>query len=97
MDNKICITVPNLVGARASVQDMFVAVNVSDFSSHIVEVDFRSTESIIQGACDEIVKQLIAFKAARVLFISASDRTENFLALAKRLRAEQGTFVSTFV
>lgn len=97
MSAKVKVVLPHLIGSRVSVQELMDDAVGNDLHSLIVEVDFTNTMSIIQGACDELVKQLIIRKASRVLFVSASERQERHLRLAKQLREKQGTFLSDFI
>lgn len=97
MPAKVKVSLPELVGSRARIQDLLDESTPADLQDTIVEVDFTETDSIIQGACDELVRQLIIRKASRVLFISASGRQERHVRLAKQLRLDQGTFLSDFI
>ncbi len=96
MSSIIAVPIPALMGSRVRVEELFNEYTADDLSDKIVEVNFQNTQSIIQGACDEIVRQLIRRKASRVFFLFASARTQTHLVRARTLRQEQGSFICDF-
>ena len=78
------ITTPALAGARASAADLVAAADVRPGA--VVTVDLSASESLAQGYCDELVKQLCEVREADVTFTSASARAADHIDRAARLR-----------
>lgn len=79
------ITTPALAGARASAADLVSAADVSP--GEVVTVDLSASDSLAQGYCDELVKQLCQVReAGHVTFTGGSDRAAAHILRAALLR-----------
>lgn len=78
------LIIPRLLGTR-NVTAQLVRNGVA-LNTNTVILDFTDTTSVAQGACDEIIKNLIELNVKNVRLVDASERAKGHLQVAVQLR-----------
>ena len=78
------ITLPRLAGTREYAAQIAADANID---GNRVVLDFTATESVAQGFCDELVKQLGMYRDIRIVRVLGDNaRAHKYVARALRLR-----------
>ena len=83
MKTAYVLDVPRLIGTRPSSKALADTVPVTEKS---VVLNFAATLSAAQGACDELVRELIQSRGIEVTAFCYSPRTAQYLTRAAILR-----------
>ena len=92
--SSLIIPIPRLIGVRESAQRLILDAGIPenmDLTDTEVIFDFSATLSAAQGACDEMVKQILVRGGRNFVFSHATSRTLEYLQNAVRLRSEPDT------
>ena len=84
------IEIPRLLGSRESARELVSSILPPDVTGFTIILDFADAESVAQGCCDEIIKELLLRKATEV-FVANNNLTNvvRYLSTAVTLRDEE--------